>query len=150
MVATPPSRPRRRSNSDHPGKSTYSGEIDYRFLTFQAGYRFSGSRLTSLLIKLPFPQRSGFLCCLMESHCQSHYMAMPIGSQTLDFLIINAYTPFYHHVKEVIVLNFSVTAPYAWNCLPVHIRTICQLSALNNNNNNNNDRLTAFDPGQPG
>ena len=23
-------------------------------------------------------------------------------------------------------------------------------SLLNNNNNNNNDRLTAFDPGQPG
>ena len=35
-----PSRPRRRSNSDHPGKSTYSGEIDYRFLTFQTGSRF--------------------------------------------------------------------------------------------------------------
>jgi len=37
---TPPSRPRRRSNSDHAGKSTYSGEIDYRFLTFQTGSRF--------------------------------------------------------------------------------------------------------------
>ena len=48
MIAPPPSRPLRRSNSDHPGKSTYSGEIDYRFLTFQTGYRFSGSRLTSL------------------------------------------------------------------------------------------------------
>ena len=35
-----PSLPRRRSNSDHPGKSTYSGEIDYRFLTFQTGSRF--------------------------------------------------------------------------------------------------------------
>ena len=37
---TPPSRPRRRSNSVHAGKSTYSGEIDYRFLTFQTGSRF--------------------------------------------------------------------------------------------------------------
>ena len=46
---TPPSRPRRRSNSDHVGKSSYSGEIDYRFLTFQTGYQFSGSRLTSLV-----------------------------------------------------------------------------------------------------
>jgi len=25
-----------------------------------------------------------------------------------------------------------------------------KLSSFNNNNNNNNDRLTAFDPGQPG
>ena len=40
---------RRRSNSDHAGKSSYSGEIDYRFLTFQTGSRFSGSRLTSLV-----------------------------------------------------------------------------------------------------
>ena len=40
VIASPPSRPRRRSNSDHPGKSTYSGEIDYRFLTFQPGSRF--------------------------------------------------------------------------------------------------------------
>lgn len=76
------------------------------------------------------PEICGFLCCLMESHCQGHYMAMPIGSQTLDFLIINVYTPLYHHVKELIVLNFFVTVPYAWNCLPVYIRTICQLSAL--------------------
>jgi len=37
---TPPSRPRRRSNSDHAGKSTYSGEIDYLFLTFQTGSWF--------------------------------------------------------------------------------------------------------------
>jgi len=36
----PPSRPRRRSNSDHAGKSSYSGEIDYRFLTFQTSSRF--------------------------------------------------------------------------------------------------------------
>ena len=49
MIALHPSRPHRRSNSDHPGKSTYSGEIDYRFHTFQTGYRFSGSRLTSLV-----------------------------------------------------------------------------------------------------
>ena len=46
------SPPRRRSNSDHAGKSSYLGEIDYRFLTFQTGYRFSGSRLTSLLLIL--------------------------------------------------------------------------------------------------
>jgi len=39
-TVTPPSRPRRRSNSDHAGKSTYSAEIDYRFLTFQTGSRF--------------------------------------------------------------------------------------------------------------
>jgi len=46
---SPPSPPaRRRSRSNHAGKSSYSGEIDYRFLTFQTGYRFSGSRLTSL------------------------------------------------------------------------------------------------------
>ena len=37
---TPPSRPHRQSNSVHAGKSTYSGEIDYRFLTFQTGSRF--------------------------------------------------------------------------------------------------------------
>jgi len=37
---TPPSRPRQRSNSDHARKSTYSCEIDYRFLTFQTGSRF--------------------------------------------------------------------------------------------------------------
>ena len=38
---TPPSRPRRPSNSDHAGTiSTYSGKIDYRFLTFQTGSRF--------------------------------------------------------------------------------------------------------------
>ena len=42
MIAPPHSRPRRRSNSDHAGKSTYSGKIDYRFLTSQTGYRFSG------------------------------------------------------------------------------------------------------------
>jgi len=35
-----PSCPRRWSNSDHPGKSMYSGEIDYRFLTFQTESRF--------------------------------------------------------------------------------------------------------------
>jgi len=46
---TPPSRPRRRFNSDNAGKSTYSDKIDYRFLTFQTGYRFSGSCLTSLV-----------------------------------------------------------------------------------------------------
>jgi len=33
--------------------------------------------------------------------------------------------------------SFSVTAPRAWN-------------ELLDNDNNNNDRLTAFDPGQPG
>ena len=37
---TPPLRPRRRSNSDHAGKSTYPGEIDYRFLTLQTGSQF--------------------------------------------------------------------------------------------------------------
>jgi len=42
------------------GKSSYSGEIDYRFLTFQtvpgfkSGYRFSGCILTSLLLKTLF------------------------------------------------------------------------------------------------
>jgi len=35
----PPLHPRRRSNSDHAGKSSYSGEIDYRLLTFQTGSR---------------------------------------------------------------------------------------------------------------
>ena len=40
MITPPPSRSRRRSNSDDPGKSLYSGEIDYRFLTFQTGNRF--------------------------------------------------------------------------------------------------------------
>jgi len=44
MIAPPPSRSRRRSNSDHPGKSSYSGKIDYWFLTFQ-----TGNRLTSLV-----------------------------------------------------------------------------------------------------
>ena len=44
-----PFAPRRRSSFDHTGKSSYSGEIDYRFLTFQTGSRFSGSRLTSLV-----------------------------------------------------------------------------------------------------
>jgi len=40
VIAPPPaSRPRRRSNSDHARKSSYSGEIDYRFLTFQIGSR---------------------------------------------------------------------------------------------------------------
>jgi len=39
VIDRPPSRPRRRSNSDHAGKSSYSGEIDYRFLTFQTGSR---------------------------------------------------------------------------------------------------------------
>jgi len=39
-LVTPPSRPRRRSNSDHAGKSTYSGEINYWFLTFQTGSQF--------------------------------------------------------------------------------------------------------------
>jgi len=39
VIAHPPSRSRRRSNSNHAGKSTYSGEIDYRFLTFQTGSR---------------------------------------------------------------------------------------------------------------
>jgi len=34
------SPPPRWSNSDHAGKSSYSGEIDYRFLTFQTGSRF--------------------------------------------------------------------------------------------------------------
>jgi len=29
-----------RSNSNHAGKSSYSGEIDYRFLSFQTGSRF--------------------------------------------------------------------------------------------------------------
>jgi len=28
--------------------------------------------------------------------------------------------------------------------------TTCRLTAKNRDNNNNNDRLTAFDPGQPG
>ena len=37
VIAPLPLRPRRRSNSDHAGKSSYSGEIDYRFLTFQTG-----------------------------------------------------------------------------------------------------------------
>ena len=39
MIAPPPSRPRRRSNSDHARKSLYSGEIDYQFPTFQTGSR---------------------------------------------------------------------------------------------------------------
>jgi len=33
-------------------RSTYSGEIDYWFLTFQTGSRFSGSRLTSLVVSV--------------------------------------------------------------------------------------------------
>jgi len=32
--------PRRRSNSDYAGKGSYTGEIDYRFLTFQTGSQF--------------------------------------------------------------------------------------------------------------
>jgi len=34
--------------------------------------------------------------------------------------------------------------------LKLLIGTILQWKLLYNNNNNNNDRLTAFDPGQPG
>jgi len=40
IAPTSPFAPHRRSNSDHAGKSTYSGEIDYRFLTFETGSRF--------------------------------------------------------------------------------------------------------------
>jgi len=40
VIAPPPFAPRRRSNSNHAGKSSYSAEIDYRFLTFQTGSLF--------------------------------------------------------------------------------------------------------------
>jgi len=64
VIAPPPSRPRRRSNSDHAGKSSYSGEIDYLFLTFQTGYRFSGSRLTSLFVLMLFVISVSLAVCI--------------------------------------------------------------------------------------
>jgi len=37
-----------------------------------------------------------------------------------------------------------------FNILPVWLENTYSHPKLGNNNNNNNDRLTAFDPGQPG
>ena len=47
---------------------------------------------------------------------------------------------------------FAATGPCVWNSLPPELRmlncTVCTFAVRRNNNNN--DRLTAFDPGQPG
>jgi len=45
--------------------------------------------------------------------------------------------------------NTVITHMYAKN-IPVKVKRWKQTERQTNNNDNNNDRLTAFDPGQPG
>jgi len=52
--------------------------------------------------------------------------------------------------KSLLCFGCDFSGWYSFGKIIKIVATGFRILKLNNNNNNNNDRLTAFDPGQPG
>jgi len=101
----------------------------------------------------PFHWQKPVLCELV------HLQLLMLKKKLMPILMIlsNIYTLIMHtsickthaHAK---LLTFQFSWPYSyilWSCWQMTFGTFYMWGG-HNNNNNNNDRLTAFDPGQPG